>query len=75
MRLAPQDPSQTEITISKKKCIDQNEQGLLDLVDSFFEVQVSLDDPKVAQNIMHANKDEILNKVVEINNERLDQII
>ena len=78
MKLPPvsaQNPSQAEITISKKVPNESNERGLIDLVDNFFDVQVSLEDPNAAQNFVEANKGDILDRVVEMNNSRLDQII
>ena len=51
MKLPPvsaQNPSQAEITISKKVPNESNERGLIDLVDNFFDVQVSLEDPNAA---------------------------
>ena len=51
MKLPPvssQNPSQAEITISKKVPNEANERGLIDLVDNFFDVQVSLEDPNAA---------------------------
>ena len=51
MKLPPvstQNSSQAEITISKKVPSESNERGLIDLVDNFFDVQVSLEDPNAA---------------------------
>ena len=43
--MSGQDPSQSDITISKRMTSDQSMKGLIYLVEIFFDVQVSLDDP------------------------------
>ena len=75
MKITPEDDTKADILISKKVPESNDPQSIVDVLDTFFDVQASTDDPEALQHIVDANRAELVSKVVDINRGRLDQII
>ena len=75
MKVSPLDSSKQDIVISKKMPDKNDPHSIIDVLDSFFDVQASANDSQALQEIVETNKAQLLNKVVEINQGKLDMII